>query len=353
MTRALIAMLLLFGLSASANAFDPRQHRGPLAGPPTYVMVLGTPHLSGLPETFQPATLGLLLDRLAGWKPDRILIEGLSGQQCDMLRRYAAMNPDAADGYCTDPSAAAASGLDVPAALAAINTTLAHWPAKPSAADRRRLALLFLAAGERASALVQWLYLPPAERRAADGLTPELAAFLDATITRRNENYLLAAPLAVRLGHQRLWLIDDHSANNVPPPAGEDYGRAMQRLWDNPAAKARIAEAHRIENAAVSPAGTLAMYRYYNDPAEASRAFQSDFGAAMADRTPELYGRRYLGWWETRNLRMAANIREVSADIPGQRLLVLTGASHKGYLDAYLDLMHDINIANSLRVLGR
>ncbi len=352
MARALLVALLLFGLSTAASAFDPRQHRSPLAGPPTAVMVLGTPHLSGLPESFDPATLGLLLDRLAIWKPDRILVEGLSGQQCDMLRRYAELIPDATDGYCMDPTAAAAaSGLDVPAALAAIDRTLDSWPAEPTAAERRRLALLFLAAGERASALVQWLYLPAAERRAADGLTPELVTSLDATITRRNQNYLVAAPLAVRLGQQRLWLMDDHSADYVLVKMGEDYGQAMKRAWDNPVGRARLAEARRRENAAVSPMGTMAMMRYYNEPAEATRAFRSDFGAAMAQKTPELFGRRYLGWWETRNLRMAANIREASASIPGKRLLVLTGASHKGYLDAYLGMMHDVRVADPLPLL--
>ena len=93
------------------------------------------------------------------------------------------------------------------------------------------------------------------------------------------------------------------------------------------------------------------MYRYFNDPAEAARTFASDFGAAMADPSPGLFGRHYLAGWEARNLRMAANIREVSATIPGQRLLVLTGASHKGYLDAYLQMMHDVNIADLSSVL--
>jgi hypothetical protein len=346
-------LLVCFATFAAAQpAFDPRDHRAPLAGLPTRVMVLGTPHLSGLPESFDPAHLSLLLDRLAGWKPNRIVVEGLSGQACDLLRRYKAQIPDAADTYCMDPAAAqAAAGLDTPAALAAIDRQLASWPAAPTAADRRRLALLFLAASERAAALVQWLRLPEAERRAADGLTPELVAFLDATITRRNENYLLAAALAARLGHERVWFMDDHSADIIQAGLGEGYDKAMTSLWSAPAAQTRIAEGKRIAAAATSPAATLAMIRSYNDPSEARRAFDVDFGAAMAHETPQLYGRRYLGWWETRNLRMAANIRQVAAFAPGGRLLVVTGASHKGYLDAYLDMMHDMKVENPLPLL--
>jgi hypothetical protein len=48
---------------------------------------------------------------------------------------------------------------------------------------------------------------------------------------------------------------------------------------------------------------------------------------------------------------MASNIREVLAERPGMRLLVVVGSSHKGYLDAYLDLMHDVHIADVAPVL--
>jgi hypothetical protein len=350
----LLSFLCGAWLSGTANAqsFDPRQHRAPLAGAPTIVMVLGVPHISGLPAAFDPANLSLLLERLQGWHPDRILIEGLSGQQCDMLRRYKAQLPEVAETYCMDTSAAAAaSGLDVPAALAAIDRTLADWPAQPTPSQRRALALLFLAAGERAPALVQWLRVPPGERRAADRLTPELVAFLDETITRRNENYLIAAVLAARLGHERVWMMDDHSADIVQQGLGKDFEHAMMSLWKGPAVDARLAAETSVKEDATTPGATLAMFRYHNEPAEAERAFATDFGAAMAQDTPQLFGRRYLGWWETRNLRMAGNIREVAAVVPGKRLLVITGASHKGYLDAYLELMHDMKLESPLPLL--
>lgn len=363
MTHALIAAVLggltlasLFPAAATpapAGQFDPRQHRAPIAGQPTAVMVLGSPHLSGLPASFQPDSLTTLIDRLVAWKPDRIAIEGLSGPQCDHLRRYKAVYPaDLADQYCFDPAAAqAAAGLDGPAATAAVAKRLAAWPQSPTAADRRRLALLFLAAGERPSALVQWLRLLPAERHAADGLTPELAQVLDETVTRRNENYLLAPVVAARLGHERVWMMDDHTADIIATSYDPGFEAAMKQIWSSPALDSRLDGAKAVEAKLGTPAATLAMYRHYNEPAEADRAFETDFGAAMRHDSPGLSGRRYLGWWETRNLRMAANIREVAALDPGSRLLVITGASHKGYLDAYLGMMHDMRVESPLPLL--
>jgi pheromone shutdown protein TraB len=43
---------------------------------------------------------------------------------------------------------------------------------------------------------------------------------------------------------------------------------------------------------------------------------------------------------------MAANIREAMAVTPGQRMLVIVGASHKWYLEAYLNQMHDVRIVD-------
>ena len=56
--------------------------------------------------------------------------------------------------------------------------------------------------------------------------------------------------------------------------------------------------------------------------------------------------RTYLAWWQTRGLRMAANVVEGAGNQPGAKVLVIVGASHKSYFDAYLDQMHDIEIVD-------
>jgi predicted esterase YcpF (UPF0227 family) len=48
---------------------------------------------------------------------------------------------------------------------------------------------------------------------------------------------------------------------------------------------------------------------------------------------------------------MAANIRDAIGLQPGSRTLVIVGASHKGYLEAYLNQMHDVRIVPALQVL--
>lgn len=348
--KTLVAASLLAATLCAAHAedgaaaFDPATLKGPAHGTPNDVMVLGTAHLSQLPKAFDPAALGGLLDRLAGWRPQIIAIESMSGPHCAFMRQYPDRYKDAVDSYCWDPAPAlAATGLDVPAATAEAEAMLAHWPAAPTPAQRRKLASRFLAGGEPASAMVQWLRLPQAERHAGDGLDPSLVALLETLHTKHKEDWLIAAPLAARLGLERVVPMDDQ-AENLPVDDDKAYGKALETAWNNPATAKRRQIDAALDAKVGSADGVLALYRAVNDPAMARMTFDSDFGAALEEPSAQGYGRVYVGYWETRNLRMAANIREAIGAHPGSRTLVIVGASHKWYLQAYLNQMHDVRI---------
>ncbi|MGF6272301.1 hypothetical protein ABIB38_000643 [Massilia sp. UYP11] len=351
---ALLISMTLCGAAAAQDyqpTFDPSRLKGPAAGPVNEIMVLGSPHLSHLPKTFQPASLSLLNERLAAWKPQAIAVEERSGPQCDFLRRHAARYAETVETYCPDTAAAkAATGLDVPEATAQAEKLLAGWPATPSPAQRRRLAALFLAGGEPASAAVQWFHLPAGERRAGDGLDAALVEQLRKLAVDPDESVMIAARLAARLGHERVYAMDDQSAGR-PYTDRKAAGEAIMKAWDNPANRA-LRQADKILYQGLGSAeGMLALYRAYNAPDHVSTVFEADFGAALNEPSPQRFGRAYIGYWETRNLRMAANIRDVVGVMPGTRLLVIVGASHKGYLEAYLHQMHDVRVVDTAAVL--
>ena len=356
MLRSMFGLLLASTLCAAyaqdtAGVFDPSKLKGPAHGTPNDVIVLGTAHLSHMPKSFDPATLGGLLERLAGWRPQSIAIESMSGPHCAFMRQYPDRYKDAVESYCWDPAPArAATGLDVPAATAELDAMLAHWPATPTAAQRRKLASRLLAGGEPASALVQWLRLPEAERHAGDGLDTALATLLDQLRTRRGEDWLIAAPLAARLGLERVVPMDDQ-AENLPVADEKAYGAALTKAWNNPVCARRKKIDDALDAGIGSADGVVSLYRGLNDPAMAQMITGCDFGAALEDPSPEGYGRVYVGYWETRNLRMAANIREAVGTHPGSRTLVIVGASHKWYLQAYLNQMHDVRIVPTAQVL--
>ncbi|MFM9978705.1 MAG: DUF5694 domain-containing protein [Sphingomonadaceae bacterium] len=348
---ALVAFALSANAAAETPAFDPRDWRGTQGGPPTQMLTIGNAHLVELPTPVTAEMLAPVLDRLAAWKPDIITHEAISGEQCDTLARYGTRYPGMLARYCWGTEEAAkATGLDVAAALVAIEKELADLPAHPSAAQRRRLAALFLAANDRFSAQVQWLQLPAAERIAADGLDAPLLSILARTGRRPHESYDIAVALAVRLGHQRVFAVDDHTADSVQALAQPGLDAAMLTLWDRPR-QGPVAEFEDRAKRLGDASAVLDFYRFLNRP-ETQRSFVTeDFGHAIKDPKPPHFGRTYVAWTEIRNLRMVANIRAAAATQPGARVLNIVGAAHKPYYDAYLAMMSDVVLVDAEAVL--
>ena len=368
MARLLITSLILslVGLATApqslaqepAPPFDPRTYQQAHVGAPTQVMVLGTPHLSATPDDWDPAVLEPLLDRLAAFTPDAIAIEALPGIRIHSLWAYRETYPDAAAtsggrAMALAGMTHAALAMDMPQAEAEVRRTLADWPTAPTPQQRRRLAALFVAAGDPNSALVQWWRLPPEDRVADESISPLLARELEALAARSNENHLIAARLAARLGLERV---------NPTDEQGDDWDPAMDQPMEAFMAEPWLAElladprfkalAEASDNLR-TPEETLATYRLLNS-AETGRLDSDGQWLNMLNRpSPRQVGRFRVALWETRNLRMVANIRDVAARYPGGRVLVIVGSAHKPWFDAYLSMMVDVEIIDASAVLAK
>ena len=332
--------------NAVAIADEAAARRGDLSP----VAVLGTAHLSALPKEFDISRLSGLVEKLVAWKPAKITIENLSGPQCDYLKAFEFAYPDTWKTYCRDPAVArAALGLDGAAAEAEIERILATATIERPAAQRRRLAALFLAAGEPASAMVQWMRLPASERHSDNVLSQALVDFLISQESRRSEINLIAVPLAVRLGHERLYPVDDHTGDRAGGPNDDLYEPEILAIWKNDAVSERRKLDVDWEKRLAAGENVLDWYRWLNSPEVTRQAVTGDFGAAAGSKMPGNSGREYLAYWETRNMRMVANIREAVG--PGSRLIAIVGAGHKAYYERYLGVSSDIEIADIDQIL--
>jgi len=318
-----------------------------MAGSRAQVLVLASIHLSAVPGGVEDAALDSLLDRLAAFAPDIVAIEALSGEECDLAARHAARY---GHDYCAATDVAqTATGLDVPAALVAIESTLKTWPTQPTSAQRRALAALFLAANDRASAYTQWLQLPESERRTGDGLDAALVDQLTRLSARSNESYQVGVRLAARLGLPRVHAIDNHTGDRADVEDVQAFGRAVQQAWDSDrgALDARIAQEKTLSQAD----DLLPLYRYVNAPAHLRALAENNVRPAMRAASEPRYPQIWVGGWETRNLRMVANIRETFRERPGARVLTIVGASHKPWFDAWLGQLQGVDIVDAAQVL--
>jgi hypothetical protein len=319
-----------------------------MSGPRAQVLVLGTVHLNGMPPGFDHESLNGVIDRLAAFRPDIITIEAESGEECDLAARHPAKyGPD----YCARADAAmAATGLNVPAAMAEVDRTLKAWPAQPSPAQRRRLAALFMAANDVASAYVQWLQLPEAERRAGDSLDTALVDALGKIGKRNNENYQLAARLAARLGLQRVHAVDNHTGDRIDVPDIEAFVRSIEAAWAS--GGGALKEREKREAVLSQAPDLLPLYRYLNAPESLSALADANVTAALRAKSPEGYPQMWVAGWEVRNLRMVANVRETFRERPGARVLCIVGATHKPWFDEWLGQLQGVDIVDVAGVLG-
>jgi len=317
-----------------------------MSGTPTRVLVLGTVHLSQAKD-FKATSLDGLIDKLARFEPQVITIEAIGGEQCDM----AARNPTIyGDDYCASADAARkATGLDIPRAIAGINAELASWPAQPSASKRRHLAALFLASSDPASALVQWLQLPPAERRMGDGLDDALVARLKELSTASNENYQIAARLAAQLGLQRVYPVDDHTGDNMRVSDAKAFGRAVEKAWH--ADRTALDTEEKRERELLKEKDLLPLYRLVNQPTTQAMLADSNAGTTMRDPSPDRYPQMWVRGWEIRNLRIVANVIETVRERPGARVLSIIGASHKPWFESWLGQFQGVQMVDVEAVL--
>lgn len=241
--------------------------------------------------------------------------------------------------------------MDMPQAEAALRQEIAKLSDSPAPAAGRRLAALFAAAGDPYSALVQWWHLPPAERVAGDGISRRLAAQLDELGQENDEGVLLAAKLAVRLGLPRVYQTDSQEDDVFTPEEADLFAQRVfpplvQSITADPLVQQRGTVAEMT-----TPEAVLDAYRRLNDPRIERRLADLEWLGAINRPTEKDVGRKRMAAWEARNLRMAANIRESAARAPGGKVLVIVGATHKLWLEAYLGMMSDIAIISTDQVL--
>ena len=172
---------------------------------------------------------------------------------------------------------------------------------------------------------------------------------LDEYMQRGDETTLVAARLAARLGLERLHPVDDHTGDDGHVDDIQAYGAAIQRAWDTRGDV--VAAAREAGLAALRGGDALEAYRQANSPQVLQAMVEGDFGAALADPSPERYGQFYVGGWETRNLRMVANVRDAFRDRPGARVLAIVGATHKPWFDSLLGRMQGVDIVDVQDVL--
>ena len=362
--RAVAAMLVIAVLSP-AKAFSGGARQDPIArlqalqpeDARTRIMVLATFHLRTIEKSFRPEMLDSVVEELIRFEPDAIAIENLSGTRVLELEQQRETNPlyaEVLENFARAHLALGKAACDLlkttpQAAIGRVRELLADRKAKPGKTTpdaRVELALWMAAAYDPASAVLQWSCLAPEDKAARKTVPAELAARLDSELGKVNEVPALAVRLARLLGLEKLDAVDDFEDLDAYP---EVFPRLEKDLKDNPLIEA-VTRSPVYEDSAsslkkgLSANDLLAHYRLLNSPDFAASDVDAQWGVFLRTHFPSGSDRSRLGLWENRNLKIAARVRAVAALHPGGRVLVIYGAAHKPFLEAYLEKTADVKL---------
>ncbi len=324
----------------------------------TRVLVMATFHLRQIADAFRPAMLDSLIEGLERFRPDSICIETLPGarvQELELRKDAGSLYADLLDNFAARHLKMGKPALEVlgttpQAAMRKVRELLASARAlghgKMTPTQRATLALWMLAAYDPDSAALQWSYLTEEERRAQKEIPAALAGEINNALTRVNEGPAIAARLARRLGLEKLDPVDDfedlEGYTEIEARLEEDMKNSplLASVSKSPVyteSEARLQECLRKGD-------LLPQFILLNSPAFAAADVDAQWGVFLRTHFASGSDRSRLGLWENRNLKIAARIRAVAALHPGRRVLVIYGAAHKPFLEAYLSDMADIRI---------
>ena len=358
-----IAIVMLFSLSAvgalaQSESFQ-KEAKVPAAkiaeSEASQVLILGTIHLQSYGDEFSPDVLDGLLDVLEQYKPDLIGIESLAPIVIRDLVNSGHANAEIIEEFGKRAAefgkrARKARNVSWFEANTKVEELLEGIEGERKESElndiRKKLILLFLAANDLYSALLQWSYLPGTARTHVDGLDTKILDYFSEHILSPNENVSIGIALATRLNHQRIFPINDHRDK-------EDFVKVAdvlsEELNNNEYLKSQpwrtlYEELTEIQNKAYTSGDLLPLYVFLNTNEYVQRDIESQWQILFKANLPYGLAHTRVAYWDVRNMGIAANIRRAMALHPGKKMLVVIGASHKGFLDALLAECMDVKV---------
>lgn len=299
---------------------------------PTEVLVVGVAHLdAAVPSTALARGLGIL----ERWAPDVVAVERVPGH---LVVQY-----EQRGGPFADFPVSGAPEARRAAATVTSDRPWDVWQARRIATDQRRSLVDrtrgWLLAREPSNALLltwQDAQLPAA---AAEALA-DLAA-------SPSEVIRVGVALARALGHSEVVHFDDHTGVSLLEHLPADWSGMVEafqtavisQIDPPPGVSTADPDTWMVWEKTATPA-----FRHWAEEVE-SRAM------AMAEGENAAVLRARHGQWRSRNLAMAARLREATMTIPGGRLVAIVGSSHERPLRAALSLdQHDLVLTDIAHV---
>ena len=311
----------------------------------TKVLVLGTTHLSSL-NGVKEKHLKRLLDSLAIYTFDAIALEHMPPE---LLLDIKSRKDEAWQELYSNYANAITLGEKYQRML-----KLNYEEAKKiqdsllnkqnlNAADRNQLMNTALCTYDLWTASLHYQYIK--DKSKIDTSTVNL---LDGYNQSSNELNLIGVNLAKRLRINELNYIDnlqDETILSVDFPSFFSEYAASQNKINELVSKASIfSEVNQLEAENVKKMDLFPLYKLLNSERYMKEDYTGQWELWLKTNFNSKTDRSRFSLWEMRNLQITANIMRLIAKYPEKTILVVIGASHKSFIEKYLQQMPDIEL---------
>ncbi len=340
--QKIISRLVTGGLLAAGAAFaNPIQDLKSRVEQPTEVMVLGTQHLKRIKE-ITPAHLDELHASLMRYRPQAIVVETIASHHIELMLQRPGDYVEVLDQFVgrvfLDLADANQKGLGMTAERT--RQQLSECEPLPLDDAERLSRCMRLAAAGYDKAWFDYMAWQYGRRHAKHPLPGTLGEAVKRIAGQVNQNQWIAARLADALGLSRIHAVDDQDSKEV-------YGPIYAVLEPNLGTSRAVADFRKearmvrvtdeVEAKALRGGDLLPLYRLLNSPRHDDWVVNEEWRLFVDRDLPRKPALSRLAMWDMRNLHMTSNILRVVARHPGERVLVTVGASHKVFLDDYLN----------------
>jgi pheromone shutdown protein TraB len=129
------------------------------------------------------------------------------------------------------------------------------------------------------------------------------------------------------------------------------YDGVMKSVGKELMSHPTIKRTFSLQKSGLESGSLLPLYRHMNTEEWGRDRVDLHWKELLRRSTPENVGPARVAIYEARNLYMMAEIQRMVSQHPGERVLVVVGASHKPLFDAYLRQMMGVKVVDADEVI--
>jgi pheromone shutdown protein TraB len=212
--------------------------------------------------------------------------------------------------------------------------------------DKKKLLFNYLGTTDLPSAALQYQYINNKSIFTTE-FEKYIVHIIEKNIATHSEYYSLAVSLAKRENINQLQPIDNIQDESLLykyyPDFIEDYKKHSDKL--NKINQLPVYQKfNQLIKESIQANDLSKLYEFLNSDDYKTQDYNGQWSIWLKTNFPSGSDRARYSLWEMRNLQITANIMKVVARNPGKKILIIIGASHRGFLEEYLKQMEDVEV---------